>query len=146
MSLITTIGTLLSVALAALVSWQLGGSLGAGAMAGFLLGSALSLLGVFWQKHILRTQPKQLMLAMVVPFLFKLVALLIGALSLRYIEAVGARADWRSFLVGFASAAVIVLALGTLRAMLERSSKRSGAKEANPMHSEQVVLPDQARV
>ncbi len=101
---------------AGLVAVRLGGTLGAGVLAGFALGSALSGLSYLYQRHVLLTRPEFALRAAVVTFLFKLLALLLGGLSFRYIEAAAERADWRSFLIAFAAAVALILPLGTAEA------------------------------
>ena len=124
-----TIATLVGAIAAAVVAWRLGGSLGGGVLAGFLLGAGMSGLGVLYQRHVLLTQPSKSMQAVVVSFIAKLVAVLLGALAFRYIEAAGALADWRAFLVAYAVAVLVVLPLGTLDAA--RIARR-GANPCNP--------------
>lgn len=112
-----TIGTLLGVAVATAVAWQLGGALGGGVMGGFLMGASLGGFALAWQLHLMRTQPSKVQAAMVSTFLVKLGVLLSAALLLRYVEPLGRHADWRSFLVSFALAVLVVLGLGSLDAM-----------------------------
>lgn len=110
----TTLGTLVGLAIASLVAWQLGGSLGLGVMVGFVFGATITGLTLLYQRRVMLSHPGRLMQAMLHSFLFKLAVLLLGALSLRFIQPAAERADWRSFLVAFAGAALIVLILGTL--------------------------------
>lgn len=107
-----TLATAAGALAASVVAWRLGGALGGGVIAGFLLGAGLSGLGCLYQRHALRVRPSAMMQAVAVSFLVKLAAVVIGALSLRYVEAAAARADWRSFLIAFAAAVTIVLPLG----------------------------------
>jgi hypothetical protein len=128
-----TIGTVLGAIAAGVVAWKLGGALGGGVLAGFGLGAGISGLGAMYQRHILLTQPQRSLQAVSISFLAKLAALLIGALAFRYIEAAGQRADWRSFLVAFAVAVLIVLPLGTLDAAkaVRRRSESAGSPGGN---------------
>lgn len=103
---------LLGLAGAAFLAWRTGGALGGGVLAGYLLGGGIAGLCVLWQRHVLSTRPERMLQAVVVSFGAKLVALLLGALSFRYLEPVAARADWRSFLVAFAAAVLVVVAFG----------------------------------
>lgn len=140
-----TIGTAIGALLAVAIAWNLGGALGGGVIAGFCLGAGIAGLGVMYQRHVLLTAPHRSFQALGISFIAKLAALLMGALAFRYIEAAGARADWRAFLVAFAVAVLIVLPLGTLDAasVVRRRAKagkdsagmdapdRNGAPEGN---------------
>ncbi|MEW6074374.1 MAG: hypothetical protein AB1726_17500 [Planctomycetota bacterium] len=119
-----SIATLAGAVLAAVVAWRLGGALGGGVVAGYLLGAGLSGLGALYQRHMLLWHPAKAMAAVSVSFLAKLAGLLLGALSFRYIDAAGARADWRSFLVAFAAAVLVVLPFGALESV--RLARRRG--------------------
>jgi MFS family permease len=123
------VNRLLVVVLAALVvalacAARFGGALGGGVLAGYLLGAGLAGLSVLYQMHLLATRPERAMTASVLGFLVLLVALFFGGLSFRYLEPVAERADWRSFLVSFAVAGVLVLPLGTHEAL--RNHRRRG--------------------
>ena len=99
---------------AAVVAWRLGGTLGTGVLAGYLLGAGVSGLGVLYQRHTLMVRPERMMQAVVVGFLAKLVFLFGATLVFRFVDAAAARADWRSFLAAFGVAVAIVLPLGSL--------------------------------
>lgn len=119
----TTLLTLLLLAAAGFVAWQLGGSMGAGVLAGFLVGATFTGLALAWQRHNLVHRPQRALAAMVEGFLVKLAVLLMAAFALRFLPALGALFDWRSFLVAFAAAACALLAMGTadnLRHVKER--------------------------
>ena len=107
-----TLAALLGLLGASVAAWQLGGALGAGVMAGFLLGAGFTGLGILYQVHIIRTRPERAMQAMVVSLLSKLVVVMVGALAFRYIEEVAVRADWRSFLATFALAVALLVPIG----------------------------------
>jgi hypothetical protein len=111
-SVASALGALAALALAA----RPGGALGAGVLLGYFAGAGLSGLGVLWMRHVLRVRPAGFQKALVVSFLIKLAALLLGALALRFVPAAAARADWQSFLVAYAAAVAIVLPLGSLDA------------------------------
>ncbi len=117
-----SLGSLAALAVALAVAWRLGGTLGAGVVAGFLLGAGMSGLGVLYERHLLRTRPERALTAFVVAFLAKLAVLILGGVAFRFIEAAAMRVDWRSFLIAFAAAVAVVLPLGTLDAV--RSFKR----------------------
>lgn len=102
---------------AAAVAWRLGGALGAGVLAGFLLGAGMSGLGVLWQRHVMLRRPERAMHAMALSLLAKLVALALGVACFRFVEVAGSRADWRSFLVAFGASVALVVPLGALDAV-----------------------------
>ena len=120
-----SLASFLGLLAAALVAWRLGGREGAGIVSGYLLGAGFTGLGVLYQRHVILTSPERSMQAFTVSFLAKLVALLIGALSFRYIEAAAARADWRSFLLAFAAAVSVILPLGLIDVL--QALRRRGA-------------------
>lgn len=103
---------IVALAVAGPVAWQLGGTLGFGVLAGFLCGASVAGLGVAWQQHVVRTRPEKVYSAHVLAFLFKLGAVLCGALVFRFVEQAAARVDWRSFLVTFAAAVLVVMVAG----------------------------------
>lgn len=116
---------LLAVVVAAFVAAlvlasELGGALGGGVLAGYLLGAGLSGLSFLYTRHVLATRPAGALQASVLGFLVKLAALLLGALAFRFVEAAGARADWRSFLIAYAAAVALVLPFGTWAAVQEQ--------------------------
>jgi len=111
---LTTGVTLIGLAAVAVVAWSLGGTSGTGVLAGGLLAASVTVFGLAWQRHVMRTAPKQAMNAMVVAFLAKLAALGLGVACVRFVEPVAARADWEAFLLGFVGLAVVVLVPGTL--------------------------------
>jgi len=123
--LIVVVLAALGVALAC--AYRFGGALGGGVLAGYLLGAGLAGLSVLYQMHLLATRPERAMAGSVMGFLVLLVALLIGALSFRFLEPVAERADWRSFLVTFSLAGALVLPLGTMEAV-RHQRRRGGAR------------------
>ena len=71
-----------------------------------------------------------ILFAFALAFGAKLVAVLLGSLAFRFVEPCARRADWRSFLVAFAFAVVVVLPFGTLdatRALRKKSLGQGGA-------------------
>jgi hypothetical protein len=110
-------GALLAIALAAPVAWRLGGAHAGGIVAGVLLGGGLTLGFAAWQRHLITRAPRRVMQAVAAGLLCKLFALLAGVLLLRFVEPLGARCDWQSFLVAFAAAAVLVLLPRTVETM-----------------------------
>ena len=128
---LTTLGALLGLALAASIAWWIGGSLGAGIIAGFASGEIITAACLAWQRRVLAVRPKKLMLAATVSFLIKLACILVVTLALRALDGAAEIVDWRGFLVAFPAAAVLVLLPGTLENM--RQLKLAHAhKEALP--------------
>ena len=126
------VNRLIAVVLAALVvalafAARLGGALGGGVIAGYTLGAGLAGLSVLYQLHLLATRPERVLHASVLGFLVQLVALLLGALSFRFLGPAAERADWRSFLIAFAAAAALVLPFGTLEAVRFQRQRRTRA-------------------
>jgi len=122
-----TLVTLAGLVLATAIGWSLGGRMGTGVVGGYLLGALIAALGVAWQNHLLRTNPKKVFAASVGVFLLKLAVLLMAAIAFRYIEAAAAQVDWRAFLVAFAGAVLLVLAIGSLDTLRVLKQRRSVA-------------------
>ncbi len=121
--------TLLGATTAGVVAWRLGGLEGAGVLLGFLLGAGISGLGVLYQRHVLLTRPEFALGALAVSFLAKLLAMLIGALAFRYVEAAAERADWKSFLIAFAATGAVLLPLGAMDVVRERRVRTTNPKQ-----------------
>jgi hypothetical protein len=127
------VNRLLAAVLAALLvalacAARFGGALGGGVLAGYLLGAGLAGLSVLYQQHLLATRPERALAGSVLGFLVQLVALILGALSFRYLAPAAERADWRSFLIAYAAAVALVLPLGTLEAVRSRQKRGAGAR------------------
>lgn len=110
----TLIGILAGLGLAAFAAHQLGGRAGTGVLCGYLFGASIGALGVSWQRHVLRTRPEAVYNAGIVSFLFKLAGVLLGAVTLRYVDAAAEVADWTSFTLAYAFAAIICLLVGSM--------------------------------
>ena len=108
----TLIAIIAGLGVAALVAWPLEGTLSSGVVSGYLFGASIGVLGVSYQRHVLRTAPHKLVNAMAVGFLFKLAGLLLAALCLRFIEPVAKVLDWRGFILAYLAAALVSLAFG----------------------------------
>jgi len=121
------IGTLLGLAGAALAAVLLGGALGAGALSGFALAALLGLAASAWQVRLLRRRPARAFSVFAIAFLLKLAALLVGTLLLRYLEPIGARADWRGFALGFAAGVLWLSVLGPLALSRGHHQRRQAA-------------------
>jgi len=117
----------------ALVSWQLGGSVGAGAMLGVLAATGVSALGVAWSARAIAKGGRNVLDGFVLTFLAKLAVLSLGALCLRFVDVVGERFDWSAYLLGFAATVVWAMlssALGHLR--LQRLPQSSISRSTAP--------------
>lgn len=116
--------TLLSLAvlapLAGVVVWQLGGvadAKGLGVLVGYVVGTLVSLWGIYFQRHTLKHRPEKGSNAVVIDFAVKLVVVLAGAMVLTSMPEAAARCDWRAFLLTFASVSLVVLSFGTADAV-----------------------------
>lgn len=125
----TVIASLLGASVAALIAWKLGGVVGAGVMAGFLLGVGIAGLGLLYQRHALLYRPNQAMQALGVSMLAKFVTLLVGALAFRFVEAAAARADWKAFLLAYGVGVCFLMPFGArdLHATLKSIQRRRAA-------------------
>ena len=99
--------------LAACVAWRLGGALGNGVLAGYFLGCAVAGLAHAWQVHTMRHRPEQAFTAFGLGFLAKILGLGLGAAIFGTIDALAARVDWRSYLLAFVGAVLVVMVAGT---------------------------------
>lgn len=110
--------TLAALPAAAAVSWNLGDARGVGVMLGVTLAVAITLLGWVAQERSLRavgSNANGMMTAFALAFLVKLFMVALGAVVLRLHEGLGARADWRAYLVGFAAAVAWGMFVGAFR-------------------------------
>jgi len=113
------LAVLAALVAAFVVASRLGGAQGGGVLAGVTVGAGLSCLSFLYLRHVLLTRPERALHATVLGFLVKLAALLLGALAFRFVDAAGAHADWKSFVIAFAAAVVVVLPLATWAAQAE---------------------------
>ena len=121
----TSLSTVLGLAIAVAVAVQLEPALRLGVLMGASLGAAVGLLGSAWLLHAVRTRPADALRATAVGFLFHLVALLLGSLSVRFAPVVRDVADVRGFAVAYAAIAYIPLVLGAgagARVLSQRSA------------------------
>jgi predicted MFS family arabinose efflux permease len=94
---------------AALLATRLDGLVARGVLTGYALGIFVSLSAGLWLRHVIRTRPERALQGLLVGFGVKLAVMLIAALSLRFVDELGSRADWRSFLLAYAVAAILGL-------------------------------------
>jgi hypothetical protein len=126
----TLLATSLCIAVGALLAWRIGGVVGRGVLIGAVTGGLVASVGVALQLKIARTAPKRLMGAMAVAFCMKLLAALLGAVTLRFVPFAASRGDWESFLLSFAACAVIVMLIG-LRDLLRPDVMRPDLVRTN---------------
>ena len=94
---------------AALVAMQFEGLIARGILTGYALGICVSLTAGLWLRHVIRTRPERAMRGLLEGFCMKLAGLFICAVCLRFVDSVGSLADWRSFLLAYAVAALLGL-------------------------------------
>lgn len=130
---LTTGATLIGLGASAAAAWSFGGTVGTGILAGGLLAASVTLFALAWQRHVMRTDPRQALKTMAFGFLAKLVALGAGVAVLALVEVAGERADVRGFVLGFVGLAVVVLIPGTLdNVRVRRGRTELGAPELPP--------------
>lgn len=112
-----TFSLVAGIAGAFVAAWSLGGTQGAGALVGALLGLGISAVAVMKQRHALLTNPRQAMNIFVLASLLKLVVVGVGGALLRYVEVLAVRADWMSFLIAFPIAVLWLTSLGAVANM-----------------------------
>lgn len=103
---------------AATVAWGLGDSRGVGLMLGVIFAITITLVGWIAQARSLRAPSSSangMMTAFALAFLAKLFIVALGAVVLRLHDGLGARADWRAYLVGFAAAVAWGMFVGAFR-------------------------------
>jgi hypothetical protein len=110
---VLTISTLVGCLVAVVVCFVAGGATGTGVLAGFLLGAALGLACLDALRRTARVRPEWAFHAYVLSMGAKLVVMVGATLVLRYAEHLGERVDWRSFLIAYVGASLIVLLVGT---------------------------------
>lgn len=124
----TTLAILTVLLFAAVCAFALEGRQSMGVIAGALCGTSVAALGATWQRHTFRYRPKRAFQAVVETFLFKLVFVMLGVLSFRYIDAAAARVEWKTFLVTFVIAAVVIQTVGVFECVRILSSSDKGDK------------------
>ncbi len=110
----TSIVSLLGLGAAVLVASRFEGALSVGVVAGYLCGASIALTSGLWVAHSVQHRPDRAMRSLLEGFLVKLGVLVVATVCMRYIPAVGAVADYRSFLSAYAGAAVLILLMSTL--------------------------------
>lgn len=109
-----TLASLLGLVAALLAATQLEPSMGRGVMAGALLSGAVGLGGVTMQIYVARRSPARVAVASVASFGMILLAVLAGALLLRFLPTVSDAVDYRGFLLAFASLGFLLLIIGSM--------------------------------
>ncbi|HVS18651.1 MAG TPA: hypothetical protein VMT18_08640 [Planctomycetota bacterium] len=125
----STIALVLGLVAAGAVSWSLGGVVGTGVMLGFLLGAALCGFGIAWQSHWLRVAPKRAFQAQIEGFLVKLGALLVCAVTFRYVESLAQLADWGSFALSYGATVAALLPISTFETVTRLARATSTLSE-----------------
>ncbi|MBL8857295.1 MAG: hypothetical protein JNL28_02160 [Planctomycetes bacterium] len=128
---LTTPTTLVLTVLAAATAWTWGGALGTGVAAGFLAGATVAGLVLLVQRRVAATRPAYVVHAVLGGFLAKAMAMLVLTLTVRYVPALEAVCDPRTFLVAFAAAAIGILGPATFDT-LRIVERRASAVRATP--------------
>jgi uncharacterized membrane protein len=105
----TAIISFVGLGVATLVALQFEGVVARGILTGFAFGSFVSLTAGLWLRHIIQTRPGGAMQGLLEGFGMKIICLLISVLCLRYLDAVGAYADWLAFALAYTASALIGL-------------------------------------
>ncbi len=131
---LTTLTTLAGLCAAVLTAWALGGSTGSGALAGYLAGATVAGLAMIVQRRAARRRPGLVIHAVLGGFLLKACAMLALTLLVRFVEPFAGALDAVAFLLGFAGAALLVLAPATWETLRTldpaRSTPVGAAREA----------------
>lgn len=122
--------SLLCLALGVLVAFVPGGNFGMGLAAGLILGASLSGFGVATQKRLVRTKAAYVLPALATSFVLKVAALFVAAFVFLRFPETAERFDPFASLLAFAGAAMAVLLAGTVevsRLLRSGASATSGA-------------------
>lgn len=117
------------------VAWRFGGPAdvrGMGVVVGYVVGAAVSLWGIAFQRHTLKHRPERASTASVIDFGVKLLVVLLGAMALTGIPELRELCDWRAFLLTFASISLVVLTFGTMDAVRVLGSSESATQAPAP--------------
>ncbi len=128
--LLPTVLAALAVGTVLALAARLGGAVGGGVALGGLTGAGLSALCYLHQRHVLATHPERALHAAVLGFLVKGAVLLLGALALRFVPSVGARVDWRGFVIAYAAAVALLLPLSAWFAVRGQRQRAASAARA----------------
>ncbi|MBK7642070.1 MAG: hypothetical protein IPJ19_03310 [Planctomycetes bacterium] len=122
---LTSITTLAGLALASAAAWTLGGSQGAGVLAGFCAGASVAGLCLLLQRKTAQHRPQFLVQAVLAGFLIKAFALLVGTLAVRYYAPLAQVCDAVTFLLAFAVSAIAILVPATLDTLRLLETRRT---------------------
>lgn len=110
----TSIAALLGLLAALAIGSSLGGGLGRGVWLGACVATILAIGGASMQRWALTTAPSKVWHAVALVWFAKLAAVTTGAVVLRHSESAAEWADWRSYLISFATAATLVTLASTM--------------------------------
>ena len=122
---LTTLATALLMLASAAIAWWLGGAVGAGVLAGCLLGAGIAGCSASYQRRLAASAPARVFSAFALAFLVKLFALVAFTAFFRYVDPAARLVDWRSFVLSFTIVAVALLLFSTpeaARALKERKA------------------------
>lgn len=121
----TNIAILIGLVAAALIAWQLGGSLGMGVIGGYLLGASLFAVGAAWQRKTCEAHPERSMQTLVLLALGKLFVIMISYLVLRFVDGASDHVSPKGFLLSFVVAVLLVSFVGSYDAMLVIKNRKA---------------------
>ncbi|MCP5024317.1 MAG: hypothetical protein GY930_21430 [bacterium] len=107
------IGTLAGLAVLALVSQSLEGTVRTGAWAGYVFGAGLGCVVIGLQASVFRRTPRKALEALILGFLVKLVVLAGMCIAVRFVDVLGSRMDWRAFTLAATTGIFLLLMFGT---------------------------------
>ena len=112
--ILTVLTTVIGFATAALCAQAVGGSRGAGIVAGFVAGTLVAAVCVGWQRNVVRTAPERALNTLVLGFLVKLAVVVVAALAFVVSSALRETLQPGTFLLAFGGASLCVLLPGTV--------------------------------
>ena len=121
---LTTITTLIGLAISGALAWTLGGRVGTGALAGYLAGAFVAGLALLAQRRLANARPELIAASVMAGFLIKAFAMLALTLTVRYVPALADRLDAVAFLLGFAGAALLILGPATFETLRTLDARR----------------------
>lgn len=121
---LTTLTTLVGLAISCVCAWALGGREGTGVLAGYLAGSFVAGVALLAQRRLAASRPELFTASVMASFLIKAFAMLVLTLAVRFVAPLAAIAHAPAFLFGFAGATLLVLGPATFETLRALDSRR----------------------